>query len=84
LAAQLPALAARAAALDITWQPTSQGFGTTQLQDASQLRTLVQSLQSKIQEVMLLRAEMDADQPVPPQYRPLVDEYYRAISDDLR
>lgn len=84
LAAQLPALANRAAELHVSWQPPAPGFGTVQLSDEAQLRAIMQALQAKIQEVVLLSAEMDADEPVPPQYQPLVDEYYRAISDDLR
>jgi hypothetical protein len=41
-------------------------------------------LQTKIQEAILAGALMDSDQPVPPEYRKLVDEYYRTLSDDLR
>jgi len=26
----------------------------------------------------------DSDEPVPPEYKQLVDEYYKALSDDLR
>jgi hypothetical protein len=84
LAAQLPALANRASELHVQWQPTTQGLGTTQLAEEGQLRGILRGLQAKIQEVVLMSAEMDADEPVPPQYQPLVDEYYRAISDDLR
>ena len=38
----------------------------------------------KIQEAILAGALQDADQPIPPEYKALVEKYYRALSDDLR
>lgn len=55
-----------------------------ELVDAPSKRDVAKALQSKIQEAILASALMDADQPVPPQYRELVEKYYRALSDDLR
>jgi hypothetical protein len=48
------------------------------------LRQVSKALQTKIQEAILAGALLDADEPVPPEYRELVEEYYRALSDDLR
>jgi hypothetical protein len=41
-------------------------------------------LQTKIQEVILQDALLDRDEPVPPQFKALVEEYYRVLSEDLR
>ena len=41
-------------------------------------------LQSKIQEAILAGALLDSDQPVPAEYKPLVEKYYKTLSDDLR
>lgn len=49
-----------------------------------ELRQIMNILQSRIQAAILLTAKMDADEPVPTKYRDLVDEYYQALSDDLR
>ncbi|MCA9187615.1 MAG: hypothetical protein R3E01_30140 [Pirellulaceae bacterium] len=49
-----------------------------------ELRQIVTSLQTQIQEAIMLSARMDADQPVPPKFDDIVDEYYRTMSDDLR
>jgi hypothetical protein len=48
------------------------------------LNRVIQALQAKIQEVVLRDALLDRDEPVPPQYKSLVEEYYRLLSDDLR
>ena len=48
------------------------------------LRQVVQALQAKIQETILKDALLDKDEAVPPQYRKLVEEYYRVLSEDLR
>jgi hypothetical protein len=48
------------------------------------VRRVVQALQAKIQEVILRDALLDKDEAVPPQYRKLVEEYYRVLSEDLR
>jgi hypothetical protein len=45
---------------------------------------VVLALQARIQELILRDALLDRDEGVPPRYRPLVDEYYRVLSQDLR
>ena len=47
-------------------------------------REIARVLQTKIQEAILAGALLDSDQPVPPQYKPLVEKYYKTLSDDLR
>ena len=46
-------------------------------------RSVNQALQAKIQEAILAGALQDSDEPVPPQYRELVEKYYKTLSDDL-
>jgi myosin heavy subunit len=58
------------------WQRLSPGGG--------ELKGVAKALQLKIQEAILAAALQDADEPVPPQYRQLVDDYYQALSDDLQ
>lgn len=58
--------------------------GWTVLQDSFGVKELSKVLQMKIQEAILAGALQDADQPVPPAYKELVEEYYRSLSDDLR
>ena len=45
---------------------------------------VIEVLQAKIQEVILKDALLDKDEAVPPQYKTLVEEYYRVLSEDLR
>jgi hypothetical protein len=47
-------------------------------------REIARVLQTKIQEAILAGALLDSDQPVPPEYKPLVEKYYKTLSDDLR
>ena len=44
----------------------------------------MQALQAKIQDIILRDILLDKDEPVPPQYKALVEEYYRVLSDDAR
>lgn len=48
------------------------------------LDEIAKALQTKIQEAILAGALQDADEPVPPEYKALVEKYYRTLSDDLR
>jgi DNA repair exonuclease SbcCD ATPase subunit len=48
------------------------------------VRQVMQALQAKIQDIILRDILVDRDEPVPPQYRALVEEYYRVLSDDVR
>ena len=45
---------------------------------------MAKALQVKIQEAILAGALADADEPVPAEYKPLVEKYYQTLSDDLR
>ncbi len=66
-------------------QQTPEGFYSwLELGDISAMREVSKALQTRIQEAILAGALMDADQPVPPAYKELVEKYYRALSDDLR
>ncbi len=66
-------------------QETPEGFYSwLELGDFNGAREVSKVLQTKIQEAILAGALMDADQPVPPAYKELVEKYYRALSDDLR
>ncbi len=66
-------------------QETPEGFYSwLELGDFNGVREVSKVLQTKIQEAILAGALMDADQPVPPAYKDLVEKYYRALSDDLR
>jgi hypothetical protein len=51
---------------------------------AADLQKLIKVLQASIQEAILATTLKDADGAVPENYKELVDEYYRALSDDLR
>jgi hypothetical protein len=48
------------------------------------IKKVIQVLQAKIQEVILKDALLDKDEAVPPQYKKLVEEYYRILSEDVR
>ena len=52
--------------------------------DLEGAREVARVLQSKIQEAILSSALLDSDQPVPAEYKPLVEKYYKTLSDDLR
>ncbi len=66
-------------------QPPPDGFyPRMELGDFNGAREISKALQAKIQEAILAAALLDADQPVPPTYKKLVEEYYRVLSDDLR
>jgi hypothetical protein len=55
-----------------------------ELGDSAGVREISKAVQTRIQEAILAGALLDADQPVPPAYKDLVEKYYRALSDDLR
>jgi hypothetical protein len=59
-------------------------YAWLELGDINGIRQVSKVLQARIQEAILAGALMDSDQPVPPEYRDLVEKYYRALSDDLR
>jgi Domain of unknown function (DUF4175) len=45
---------------------------------------VIQVLQMRIQEIILKDALLDRDEPVPPRFKALVEEYYRVLSEDIR
>lgn len=55
-----------------------------ELGDSQGVKQVSKALQAKIQEAILAAALLDADQPVPPAYKELVEKYYRTLSDDLK
>jgi hypothetical protein len=66
-------------------QETPPGhYSWDQLGDYKGLDEVAKALQTKIQEAILAGALQDADEPVPPEYKGLVEKYYRTLSDDLR
>jgi hypothetical protein len=66
-------------------QETPPGFySLDQLGDYKGLDEIAKVLQTKIQEAILAGALQDSDEPVPTEYRALVEKYYRTLSDDLR
>jgi hypothetical protein len=80
-----PARVAPEANLENTGDRMPAGHvGWLELPDDNGLRQISKVLQSRIQEAILAGALQDADQPIPPEYRDLVEKYYRALSDDLR
>jgi Domain of unknown function (DUF4175) len=48
------------------------------------LAAAIVALQAKIQEMVLENTLVERNGPVPPQYKSLVDDYYRVLSQDLR
>jgi hypothetical protein len=48
------------------------------------VRRAITALQARIQEIILKDALLDRDEPVPPRYKKLVEEYYRMLSEDIR
>ncbi|HET6882034.1 MAG TPA: hypothetical protein VFI31_17840 [Pirellulales bacterium] len=66
-------------------QPPPQGhYSWRELADFHGTREVAKALQIKIQEAILAGALVDADAPVPAEYKPLVEKYYKTLSDDLR
>jgi hypothetical protein len=59
-------------------------YSWLELGDSKGLLGISKVLQTRIQEAILAGALQDSDQPIPPEYRDLVEKYYRALSDDLR
>src|SRR5262249_58077078 len=48
------------------------------------IRRAIQALQAKIQDIILKDILLDKDEPVPPQFKALVEQYYRVLSDATR
>ena len=58
-------------------------YGWNELAEFARVNEVTKVVQMKIQEAILAGALQESDEPVPPEFRSLVDEYYRALSDDL-
>ncbi len=65
-------------------EPGHLGYFVPPIAYTEGLRTVGLALQVKIQEIMLENALVERNGPVPPQYKNLVDDYYRVLSQDLR
>ncbi|MBI3866492.1 MAG: hypothetical protein HY290_31815 [Planctomycetia bacterium] len=80
----LQGLAARDRRLGDALRRMPEGHGWIELGDYSGATEVSKALQMKIQEAIIAAALMDSDQPIPAEYKALVEKYYRALSDDLR
>ena len=65
-------------------EPGHVGYFVPPIAYTEGLRTVALALQAKIQEIMLDNALVERNGPVPPQYKELVEDYYRVLSQDLR
>jgi hypothetical protein len=66
------------------WRQSRQGYFEPPTLYPSAVQRVARALQVRIQELILKDAILDQDQPVPEQYRKQVEDYYRALSEDLR
>jgi hypothetical protein len=64
--------------------PPDGHYSWLELRDFHGPDTVAKVLQTKIQEAILAATVVDANQSIPPEYKELVERYYRALSDDLR
>ena len=69
---------------DYGWSGTSGGFRLPPVGYNDGVATVILALQAKIQEMVLDSALVERNGPVPPQYKNLVEDYYRVLSQDLR
>jgi hypothetical protein len=65
-------------------QPGKSGYFVPPVVYTGSLGAAILALQTKIQEIMLDNALVERTGPVPPQYKDLVENYYRVLSQDLR
>ena len=64
--------------------PGQSGYFVPPVRYTGGVGDTILALQAKIQEIMLDNALVERNGPVPPQYKSLVDDYYRILSEDLR
>jgi hypothetical protein len=62
----------------------ASGFFIPPIEYDESLRGALAALQSRIQQLVLDRVQMQRDGPVPLRYKTLVEDYYRVLSQDLR
>ena len=67
-----------------TLQPGESGYFVPPVAYTGGLGAAILALQAKIQEIVLDNALVERIGPVPPQYKDLVEDYYRVLSQDLR
>ena len=67
-----------------TLQPGESGYFVPPVACTGGLGAAILALQAKIQEIVLDNALIERIGPVPPQYKDLVEDYYRVLSQDLR
>jgi hypothetical protein len=60
------------------------GYWSPPVDYTGSLSVAIQALQAKIQEMIIDNALVERTGPVPPQYKALVEDYYRVLSQDLR
>ena len=65
-------------------EPGHSGYFVPPVRYSAGVGDVVLALQAKIQEIMLDNALVERNGPVPPQYKSLVEDYYRVLSQDLR
>jgi len=65
-------------------EPGRAGYFVAPIAYTARLRAVTLALQAKIQEIVLDNALVERNGPVPPQYKNLVEDYYRVLSQDLR
>jgi hypothetical protein len=64
--------------------PPFDGAYIPPIEYTDNVQKVIKVLQTKIQEIILKDTQLDRDEPVPPQYKALVEEYYRVLAEDLR
>jgi hypothetical protein len=65
-------------------QQGESGYFVPPVEYTEKLGAVIMALQTRIQEIMLDNALVERTSPVPPQYKSLVEDYYRVLSQDLR
>jgi hypothetical protein len=65
-------------------EPGQGGYFIPPVRYSEGVGSAILALQAKIQEIMLDNALVERNGPVPPQYKSLVDDYDRVLSQDLR
>jgi hypothetical protein len=65
-------------------EPGQVGYFVPPIAYTEAVGAVALALQARIQEIMLDNALVERNSPVPPQYKGLVEDYYRVLSQDLR
>jgi Domain of unknown function (DUF4175) len=65
-------------------RPGDSGYFIPPATYTGSLSAAILALQAKIQEIVLDSALVERNSPVPPRYKDLVEDYFRALSQDLR